>query len=82
MSDIKKDLEFKDFINWAFMALLVGCIVYAVNSINKLNLSVEENNRNVTVLIERTIWHEKTLKRHDRQFERIDETLKNFKNLK
>lgn len=90
MTEIKKDLEFKDFVNWVFMALLVGSIGYGVSSIQALNVSVSENNRHVTTLIERTLWHEKELQRQHRlikdiedkttkKFERIDDRINKFK---
>lgn len=75
MNDIKKDVNFKDFVNWAFMVMLVGSMAYGVRSIESLNESVAKNNEHVTTLLERTLWHERELKRHDKQFDSLNKEL-------
>lgn len=76
-----KQVEFKDFINWAFMALLAGCIMYAVEAVEDLNKAVQINNSHIATLIERTSWHgekfvthEKRLDRHETRIQALEQT--------
>lgn len=65
MNDFGKDLSLKDFINWAFLALLSMCVVYAVDAVKQLNATVQVNNNHISTLIERTSWHDKEIKRNE-----------------
>jgi len=74
------NIEFKDFINWAFMALLAGCIMYAVEAVKDLNKAVQVNNGHIATLIERTGWHgakfvthEKRLDRHENRIQALEQ---------
>ena len=79
MEGLAKDLNFKDFVNWAFMLMLVGVVAFGVRSIETLNQSVAKNNKHVTTLLERTLWHDRELKRHDKQFDSLNKELEVLK---
>lgn len=53
------------FASWASKALLGGICLYGVNILKELKDSIDELNKQVAQVIERTDWHTKELARLD-----------------
>lgn len=58
-------MEFKQFIEWVFYGVIGGSSIYGVKILASLKNSVDELNKQVAIIIEKTTWHEKWLERHD-----------------
>lgn len=58
-------MEFAKFIEWAFLGILSGCAIYGVQILAALSRSIHELNNKISIIIEKTAWHEKWLERHD-----------------
>lgn len=56
-------MEFKDFVQWLFYALISGCSVYLTSILSGLKLSVDELNIKMATIIERVSHHEKRIER-------------------
>lgn len=56
-------MEFKDFVQWAFYALLSGCSIYLTSILSGLKLSVDELNIKMATIIEKTSNHERRIEK-------------------
>lgn len=56
-------LEFKDFVQWVFYALLSGCAIYLTTILSGLKLSVDELNIKMATIIEKTSNHERRIEK-------------------
>ena len=77
-----ENIEFKDFINWAFMALLAGCVMYAVEAVKDLNNAVQTNNEHIATLIERTSWHGQKFISHEKRLDKHELRLQSLETKK
>lgn len=71
-------LDFRQFIDWAFLAMLTGAIGFAVKllgdfakNFKKLGESVTELNQKISVVVEKMAWHEQWLMSHDGDIKEI-----------
>ncbi len=58
-------IDLTSIATWAFEAILGGICVYGVNILKELKNSIDELNKQVSRVIERTDWHTKELERLD-----------------
>lgn len=72
-------MDWKEFMPWAFQAMLGGCIVYGVAAMNKLRDKMEEINKNVQEVIknqatqiEKSSWHEREIYKMDVRLDRLE----------
>jgi hypothetical protein len=65
-------MEFKDFIEWAFPALIAGAVIYGVDLLRQLKNSIDALNVNVGTLVERSAWHEKELEKLDARLSKLE----------
>lgn len=56
-------MEFKDFVQWLFYALISGCSVYLTSILSGLKLSVDELNIKMATIIEKTSNHERRIEK-------------------
>jgi len=56
-------IEFNQFVQWAFYALISGCAMYLTTILNGLKTSVEELNIKMATIIEKTSSHEKRIEK-------------------
>lgn len=66
-------MEISEIIRWAFEAILTGCGVYLVSLMSKITGAIEELNRSVATLIERTTNQEKRLDQYDSRIQRLED---------
>lgn len=64
-------ISFPHFVEWAFMAIVSGAAVFAVNTLRNLDRSVNELNVQIAIIIEKTASHERWLERHDEEISKI-----------
>lgn len=65
-------LEFSRFVEWAFGAIIAGGAAYSTRFLSQISRSIAELNKQVSVIIERTAWHEKTITRHDERISKLE----------
>ena len=65
-------MEFKQFVEWAFYALVSGCFTYGVYILNELRKSVADLNNHVATIIEKMSWHERMLDNHDGRISKLE----------
>ncbi len=56
-------MEFKDFVQWVFYALLSGCSIYLTTILSGLKSSVDELNVKMATIIERVSHHERRIEK-------------------
>jgi hypothetical protein len=64
-------MEFKDFMLWVFYGVIGFSAISAVTILSSLKNSVGELNNKISVIIEKTIWHEKWLERHEKELQSL-----------
>lgn len=64
-------MDFQKFVEWTFYSLLGGMAVYVVHQISELTNSVVELNKNLAVILEKMLWHDKMLDKHDAEIENL-----------
>lgn len=65
-------MDFADFINWAFMGILSGGLVFLIAILNEVKVSIQNLNERMAVLIEKTVWHEKALEKHEERIAKLE----------
>lgn len=60
-----------EFVQAGFYGLISFIMVYGLNLFKGIKKSIDELNHNVTVLIEKTTWHEKELQRINSRLDSI-----------
>lgn len=65
-------MEFNNFVEWVFYALLSGAVIYGVGILKGLKNAVETLNVSVATIIEKTSWHEKELERLDKRIRDLE----------
>jgi len=58
-------VEFTQFVQWVFYGVIGSATVYGVSILASLKNSINELNKQIAIVIEKTTWHEKWLERHD-----------------
>jgi phage-related tail protein len=66
-------MEISEIVRWAFEGILTFCGVYLVGLMTKITGAIEELNRSVATLIERTTNQEKRLDHYDTRIERLED---------
>ena len=64
-------MDFSKFVEWVFYGVLGFCALFSVGILASLKNSVSELNTKIGIIIEKTIWIEKTLDRHQNEIENI-----------
>lgn len=64
-------MEFSQFVTWCFYGVVGFAALFAVNILSGLRRSVDDLNNKIAIIIEKTIWIEKTLDRHQDEIERL-----------
>lgn len=64
-------MDFVKFVEWCFYGVIAFAALFAVNILSSLKNSVNELNTKIGIIIEKTIWIEKTLDRHQNEIENI-----------
>ena len=54
-------MEFEYFVNWAFMAIMSGAVIYGVSILTKLNSSIQELNVTVAQMLVKHEFHDKEI---------------------
>lgn len=67
-------MNLKDFMGWAFQALIAGSVIYGVNTIDKMQDSIESLNTNIAVIIEKSAWHERAIEKQDQRLSALEDT--------
>lgn len=65
-------MDFADFINWAFMGILSGGLVFLIAILNEVKVSIQNLNERMAVLIEKTVWHEKALEKLEERIAKLE----------
>jgi hypothetical protein len=55
--------EYFNFADWGFKALISGCLLYLVNILGGLKVSIDSLNVKMATIIERVAHHEKRIER-------------------
>lgn len=66
--------QIKEFIQWGLQALLGGAVVYAAAKLSKITDSVDDLNKSIATILERTSWHEKELNKQDDRISSLETT--------
>lgn len=64
-------MDFAQFVQWVFYGVVGFAALLAVNILSGLRRSVDDLNNRIAIIIEKTIWIEKTLDRHQDEIERL-----------
>lgn len=54
-------MDFNKFVEWAFYGVVGGSFVYGVSILSHLKQSIDDLNKNVSILVEKSSWHEKMI---------------------
>lgn len=54
-------MDFQKFIEWAFMAILSGGVIWAASFLGKISQSINELNEKVAIILTRSDGHEKQI---------------------
>jgi hypothetical protein len=65
-------LEFTNFVQWAFYAVMTGAVTISVSILAKLYTSIEHLNQKIAIIIEKTSWHEKVIEDHDDRLKQLE----------
>ena len=68
-------IDYNQLIQWVFFGVVGFAAVFAVNVLQSLKNSVEQLNEKIAIIIEKTVWIEKTLDKHQKEIERIYEKI-------
>ncbi len=63
-------MDFTMFMQWAFLGIISGGVV----AMFQLKNSVQQLNDRVLILVEKTIWHEKELEKHEMRISKLEVT--------
>ena len=61
-------MQFDQFIQWCFLGVCSGGVMVMF----QLKTSVQQLNDRVLVLIEKTVWHEKELEKHESRISKLE----------
>lgn len=64
-------MDFSQFVQWVFYGVIGFASVFAVSVLSGLRRSVDDLNSKIAIIIEKTVWIEKTLDRHQDEIERL-----------
>lgn len=67
--------EFGEFITWAFYGIMSGGVMFSINILRHLQLSVEKLNVQIAVVISKSEFHETELRRHDSRIEKLEDKI-------
>lgn len=54
-------MSFAQFVEWAFMGIMSGAVVWSVKFLGDISHSIQDLNVKITVVLERVDWHEKEI---------------------
>lgn len=66
------DSATQQFVTWSLQAILGLGVMLVVQSLRKLQESVQMLNERVATVLEKTSWHEKQLERHDQRLAHLE----------
>lgn len=64
-------MDFNQFVQWVFYGVIGFASVFAVNILSGLRRSIDDLNNKIAVVIEKTVWIEKTLDLHHKEIEKL-----------
>lgn len=65
-------MEWREFAEWALQAALAGGVCYAAAMLSQMRKSVEQLNSQMGVILERDVWHQRWLEKHDEEISRLN----------
>jgi hypothetical protein len=65
--------DFADFVTWFFYGVLGGGVVYGVRMLADMRDSMVSLNIKLAQVVEKTTWHEKEIRKHERRLLRLEE---------
>lgn len=68
----ERSMTFREFVSWGFQGLIGLFIMYGVTMLGDLTKSVNELNKNVAVIVEKNLWHEKLLENHNARLRTLE----------
>jgi len=68
-------MHFNQFIEWAFLGLISGGMMLTIAFLHRLNESVDTLNETIASLIEKAVWHEKVLDKHDERISNLEKPI-------
>lgn len=72
-------MQFDQFLSWGFTGLISGILIYGVKVLQDIKASVEELNKRMATIIEKTSWHEKEMEKINGRIDNMERNLLNQK---
>lgn len=72
-------MKFDEFLSWGFTGLISGILIYGVKVLQDIKASVEELNKRMATIIEKTSWHEKEMEKINGRIDNMERNLLNQK---
>jgi chaperonin cofactor prefoldin len=72
-------MQFDTFLSWGFTGLISGILIYGVKVLQDIKASVEELNKRMATIIEKTSWHEKEMEKINGRIDNMERNLLNQK---
>jgi uncharacterized protein YbjQ (UPF0145 family) len=58
-------MEFQKFVEWAFLGVISGGVIYGVSVLSKLHDDLKDISKEFAKFTEQLRWHERWLEQHD-----------------
>lgn len=65
-------MQFSEFITWGFLGILSAGLAFLIAILNEVKISIQGLNERMAVMIEKTVWHEKALEKHDERIAKLE----------
>ena len=69
-------IEYNQFIQWLFFGVVGFAAIFSVRILSSLKDSVDNLNVKIAIIIEKTVWIEETLDRHQAEIEHLKKEAK------
>lgn len=73
-------MDWASFADWMLKGLMAGVLVYGVRMLGGMKDSMDELNKKMAAIIEKTSWHEKELDRQGSRITHLEDRLPRKKN--
>jgi len=65
-------MQFTGFVEWVFLGVISGGIILLVAILNEVRISITTLNQKIAMIMEKTIWHEKALDKHEDRLTKLE----------
>lgn len=65
-------MQFNEFVTWGFLGILSGGLAILIAILNEVKITVQSLSERLAILIEKTVWHEKALEKHEERIAKLE----------